>query len=232
MLNRRITSAALAAGLAVLMAVFAYGVFGPGLPLAYWSSAPPLASPTKQISPLARSWNPLSINRHGTLDLQLAPMHSLDETEIKRQRARKSKVARAAKRKAQGKPQLISPDSVPPIQRPLDLSLPPPGLPMIANIPTPRQAPSASARTTPSRRHADQATLNSNAGVGRPQFEADHTNKLFNRNNGLRGFMKQSWVNQSLGFQGGLAIKSKRLRENNSDLRDNMAVGMGVLLAF
>ena len=55
---------------------------------------------------------------------------------------------------------------------------------------------------------------------------------LFNRNNGLRGFMAQNWLNKNVGLQGGLAIKEERLRQGSNGLRDNMAVGMGVLLAF
>lgn len=60
---------------------------------------------------------------------------------------------------------------------------------------------------------------------------ADDTH-LFNRNNGLRGFMAQNWFNDNFGLQGGLAIKEGRLREEDSDLSDNVAVGMGFLLAF
>lgn len=55
---------------------------------------------------------------------------------------------------------------------------------------------------------------------------------LFNRNNGLRGFMARNWLNKNVGLQGGLAIKEDRLRQSSNGLRDNMAVGMGVLLAF
>ncbi len=55
---------------------------------------------------------------------------------------------------------------------------------------------------------------------------------LFNRNNGLRGFMARNWLNKTVGVQGGLAIKEDRLRQGSNGLRDNMAVGMGVLLAF
>lgn len=55
---------------------------------------------------------------------------------------------------------------------------------------------------------------------------------LFNRSNGLRGFMAQNWLSENVGLQGGLAIKEERLRQEGSNLRDNMAIGMGVLLAF
>jgi hypothetical protein len=60
---------------------------------------------------------------------------------------------------------------------------------------------------------------------------ADASN-LFNRDNGLSGFMADNWVNPQFGFQGGLAIQSPRLREDNSGLKDDIAVGMGLLLAF
>lgn len=55
---------------------------------------------------------------------------------------------------------------------------------------------------------------------------------LFNRDNGLRGFMAHNWLTGNVGLQGGLAIKEDRLRQENSNLGDNLAVGMGVLLAF
>ncbi|WP_147420772.1 hypothetical protein [Salinisphaera sp. LB1] len=56
---------------------------------------------------------------------------------------------------------------------------------------------------------------------------------LFNRNNGLRGFMAHNWLTESVGVQGGLAIKDERLRQSSTGgLSGNMAVGMGVLLAF
>ncbi|WP_423823881.1 hypothetical protein V5738_07915 [Salinisphaera sp. SPP-AMP-43] len=55
---------------------------------------------------------------------------------------------------------------------------------------------------------------------------------LFSQGTGLRGFMAKNWVNERIGVQGGLAIKDEQLREDNSDLRDNVAVGMGILFAF
>jgi len=56
---------------------------------------------------------------------------------------------------------------------------------------------------------------------------------LFNPEYGLRGFMKQGWVNSSLGFQGGLGFNDGRRIQNEDDsLRDDIAVGMGVILAF
>lgn len=236
MLNRRITIAALAGGLGLLAAALAWGVFGPVFSSADWFGASSQTSSTEQVSPLARSWSPLSINRHSVLDLRLAPMTRLDTTDIARERARrakaKAKAARAAKNKAQHSPKLKSPASVPPIQRPLDLSLPSVTAPIIAGTPQSNPTSSTPSRDARARKPQDQAKLNLRGPVNPPDFDSEQAHKLFNRDNGLRGFMKQSWVNQNLGFQGGLAIKPKRLRENDSDLRDNMAVGMGVLLAF
>lgn len=73
-----------------------------------------------------------------------------------------------------------------------------------------------------------QNTASRNAAAPAPD-----TTHLFNRNNGLRGFMAKNWFNKSVGLQGGLAIKDERLRQSSSGgLSGNMAVGMGVLLAF
>lgn len=56
---------------------------------------------------------------------------------------------------------------------------------------------------------------------------------LFNPEYGLRGFMKQGWVNSSLGFQGGLGFNDgRRIQTEDDGLRDDIAVGMGVILAF
>gem|GEM_PF-2389865 len=56
---------------------------------------------------------------------------------------------------------------------------------------------------------------------------------LFNPEYGLRGFMKQGWVNSSLGFQGGLGFNDgRRIQTEDDSLRDDIAVGMGVILAF
>ncbi|MGN8200542.1 hypothetical protein ACS8Y6_17835 [Salinisphaera sp. RV14] len=74
---------------------------------------------------------------------------------------------------------------------------------------------------------AQQNTGSDNAAAAAPDTH------LFNRNNGLRGFMAHNWLNKSVGVQGGLAIKDERLRQSSGGgLRGNMAVGMGVLLAF
>ncbi|WP_353248775.1 hypothetical protein [Salinisphaera sp. T31B1] len=56
---------------------------------------------------------------------------------------------------------------------------------------------------------------------------------LFNPEYGLRGFMKQGWVSSNLGFQGGLGFNDgRRIQTEDGDLRDDIAVGMGVILAF
>lgn len=55
---------------------------------------------------------------------------------------------------------------------------------------------------------------------------------LFNNYTGLRGFMAENWLNKSVGIQGGLAIPKEQLRNDQEDLQDQMAVGMGVLFAF
>lgn len=55
---------------------------------------------------------------------------------------------------------------------------------------------------------------------------------LFNPEYGLRGFMKQGWISQRVGLQGGLGLNDDRLIQTESGLRDDIAVGMGVILAF
>lgn len=61
--------------------------------------------------------------------------------------------------------------------------------------------------------------------------EVDSYN-LFNPDYGLRGFMKQRWVNQSFAFQGGLGLNDERVLPAESDLHDSIAFGMGVIVAF
>lgn len=61
---------------------------------------------------------------------------------------------------------------------------------------------------------------------------APSTYKMFNQYSGMRGFMAHNWVNDRVGFQGGLALRDPHLRENNSNIQDNIAVGMGILLGF
>lgn len=55
---------------------------------------------------------------------------------------------------------------------------------------------------------------------------------LFNPEYGLRGFMAQGWVNQRFGVQGGLGLNDDRVIRTESDFSDDIAVGMGVILAF
>lgn len=233
MLNRYIISAALAAAVAGLIAVFAYGVFGPGLSVTDGSNASSENSAAHHDSPLDRAWSPLPVNQYGALNLQMAPMRALDKTETEHDPTRDAKTESSTQRTGQNEPRLKSPASVPPIQKPLDLSLPSLGLPVVADESSAPQTPSKPVNgQAPKSRQTDQAALDLNAGLGQSGFGDNRPHKLFNRNNGLRGFMKQSWVNQNLGFQGGVAIKPERLQEKDSDLRDNMAIGMGVLLAF
>lgn len=233
MLNRYFISAAFAAVVAGLVAALAYGVVGPGLAVLDGPSAPAQSGTAHPDSPLERRWSPLSVNQYGGPDLQMAPMAALDKTQIENDRAAQAKTASSHERPAQNAPKLKPTVQVPPIQQPLDLSLPSLGLPLVADGPAASQPPAEAANETAARpSQTDQAALDLNAGLGRSGFADDRPHKLFNRNNGLRGFMKQSWVNQNLGFQGGVAIKPERLREKDSELRDNMAVGMGVLLAF
>jgi hypothetical protein len=59
------------------------------------------------------------------------------------------------------------------------------------------------------------------------------TFNIFNPEYGLRGFMKQNWINQRVAFQGGLGLDDDRIDKTSNDgLRDNIAVGMGLILAF
>ncbi|MBH03003.1 MAG: hypothetical protein CMP08_02590 [Xanthomonadales bacterium] len=96
--------------------------------------------------------------------------------------------------------------------------------------------PGAPEATTPSigdaERDQEQAIsqqLNPNIDEWRPRSDDDD---LFNNRTGMRGFMTQGWINDSVGIQGGLAIPSERIRNENESLSDQMAVGMGVLFAF
>ena len=96
--------------------------------------------------------------------------------------------------------------------------------------------PGAADSATPSAEGADQdqeqaisQQLNPNIDEWRPRTDDED---LFNNSTGMRGFMTQSWINESVGIQGGLAIPSERTRNENESLSDQMAVGMGVLFAF
>jgi hypothetical protein len=114
-------------------------------------------------------------------------------------------------------------------QAPLDLALPASDhlvAPPVAASPGP-------GKNSPQQLPAQNKRLLTTTSIAATQqFKSDPSSALFNRDNGLRGFMKQGWVNQRVGFQGGLAIRQERLRQGNNNLGDNMAVGMGVLLAF
>lgn len=63
-------------------------------------------------------------------------------------------------------------------------------------------------------------------------YKVERASGLFSESNGLRGFMAHNWLNQTLGLQGGMAFRRQEYRKEDSSLRDNMAVGMGLLLAF
>lgn len=80
------------------------------------------------------------------------------------------------------------------------------------------------------------------AGSSRPIFNFDasptiiapsgETYSLFSPEYGLRGFMKRSWLNQRVGIQGGLGLSDSRYNDTDGGLHDDLAVGMGVVLAF
>jgi hypothetical protein len=56
---------------------------------------------------------------------------------------------------------------------------------------------------------------------------------LFKSEYGLRGFMKQNWINQRVALLGGLGLNDDRLIENeDDDFRDDIAFGMGLIVAF
>jgi len=89
-----------------------------------------------------------------------------------------------------------------------------------------------SAKTTSGVRNtAGRVTLDTHAKAEpRPQVKSY---SLFNPDYGLRGFMKQGWINQRVAFQGGLGLDDDRINEaRDDDLRDNIAVGMGLIVAF
>lgn len=124
-------------------------------------------------------------------------------------------------------PVIITRASVPP---PLNLQLPPAvarGQNLLADT---RPPLAARAANTP-RKLVDPLALNLNPHI-HDYSGLTKDSHLFNQGSGLRGFMAHNWLNQTVGLQGGLAIKQNDLRAENSTLRDNVAVGMGVLLAF
>lgn len=69
------------------------------------------------------------------------------------------------------------------------------------------------------------------AAPDRPTPQVESYN-LFNPEYGLRGFMKQGWISQNVGVQGGLGLNDDRRVETEEGFRDDIAVGMGVILAF
>ncbi|WP_198025001.1 hypothetical protein [Salinisphaera hydrothermalis] len=126
-------------------------------------------------------------------------------------------------------PIVITRVSVPP---PLNLELPPTTSAHETLLTGTGRQPLPKARTASTPRAViDPLALNLN-----PHLDDDDAlekdSRLFNQGSGLRGFMAQNWLNEKVGLQGGLAIKKNDLRAENSTLRNNVAVGMGVLLAF
>lgn len=97
---------------------------------------------------------------------------------------------------------------------------------------TPDQAPPAVANRAQNAASIDPLTLGLNSSKAGHHTSAAEDAHLFNRDNGLRGFMAHNWLTGNVGLQGGLAIKENRMRQEDSNLGDNVAVGMGVLLAF
>lgn len=55
---------------------------------------------------------------------------------------------------------------------------------------------------------------------------------LFNPKYGLNGFLKQRWVSQRFGFQAGLGLNDERRIQTEEGFRDDIAVGMGIILTF
>ena len=60
----------------------------------------------------------------------------------------------------------------------------------------------------------------------------DEVSLILRMKYGLRGFMKQGWISQNVGVQGGLGLNDDRRVETEEGFRDDIAVGMGVILAF
>lgn len=55
---------------------------------------------------------------------------------------------------------------------------------------------------------------------------------LFNPDYGLNGFLKQQWLSQRFGLQAGLGLNNDRLIPTDDGFRDDIAVGMGIILTF
>ncbi|RJS94992.1 hypothetical protein D3260_00040 [Salinisphaera sp. Q1T1-3] len=113
------------------------------------------------------------------------------------------------------------------VPRPLELTLPPPDATPDMALGYQRTGPNGTKTASPTASLASQ--LNPNIDDGEQLTDEQ---KLFNSYTGLRGFMAQNWVNKSVGIQGGLALPKEQLRDDQQSLRDQMAVGMGVLFAF
>jgi len=113
--------------------------------------------------------------------------------------------------------------------KPLNLDLPEANPDTLANVDN--DAPVAEKLPT------GRATQNGKTLEFEPAPEPDTRPKvqsynLFNPDYGLRGFMKQGWVNQRFGLQGGLGLNDDRVIPTESDFRDDIAVGLGVIVAF
>ena len=89
----------------------------------------------------------------------------------------------------------------------------------------------ADERAAPARPATSNIALNADGEVEvNPEVE---TFSVFNPEYGLRGFMKQNWINQRVALQGGFGLDDDRLdKTGDDDIRDNLAVGMGLILAF
>lgn len=55
---------------------------------------------------------------------------------------------------------------------------------------------------------------------------------LFNPEYGLNGFLKQRWISQRFGFQAGLGLNNDLQIKTDDGFREDIAVGMGVILTF
>ncbi|MES1930604.1 hypothetical protein SADO_15179 [Salinisphaera dokdonensis CL-ES53] len=89
----------------------------------------------------------------------------------------------------------------------------------------------ADKRATPAKPATSNIALNAEGEVEvNPEVESF---SVFNPEYGLRGFMKQNWINQRVALQGGFGLDDDRLDQTgDDDIRDNIAVGMGLILAF
>lgn len=82
---------------------------------------------------------------------------------------------------------------------------------------------------------AERAALTDTALIDQPKTGAlpkIEVYNIFNPEYGLRGFMKQAWVSPHVGFQGGLGLNDDRLIHTDSKFHEDIAVGMGIMVAF